>query len=453
MKKSGVMAYKRFTLKIIALQLLLAITITAFVYTLFQSRMTITSINLGILVISEVIFLIHTLNKTNRDLARFFEAFEFHDTTVSFESMEKSSYSPLRQSLNKMLGEFRELRAGIENDRFFYLNTLNHTGTGLLVTESSGKVRFSNRAMQKILDLTTIGETSQLNRLQQGLAERVMRMTPNSKELIKVVSNSEVIQLSLRCSMFTLSEETYRIISFQDIKFEIEQNETEAWQKLIRILTHEIMNSVSPITLTSAGIIRLLEEELQKQMKDRDETLLNKIQEGLHAIRKRSKGLAAFVESYQSVYHLPLPVFTVISVKDLFTQVESLMKETLVNKQICLEINVLPDSLLLHADEKLICQTLINLLQNSVNALEQQTDKWILLKAFQVNDQVRITVSDNGKGIPPALLDSVFIPFFTTREKGSGIGLSLSREIMKLHSGGIRVHSEPGKETTFTLIF
>jgi nitrogen fixation/metabolism regulation signal transduction histidine kinase len=307
--------------------------------------------------------------------------------------------------------------------------------------------------MQKILGLTAINETVQLNRLQKGLAERIMRMTPDSKELIKVVSGNEVVQLSLRCSIFSSSDETYRIVSFQDIKFEIEQNETEAWQKLIRILTHEIMNSVSPITLTSSGIIRLIEEELQNPVKDHDEALLNKVQEGLHAIRNRSKGLAAFVESYQSVNHLPLPVFAVIPVKDLFAQVESLMKETITNQQIHLEVSVLPDTLLLYADEKLICQTLINMLRNSVYALEQQPSKWIRLKAFQVNDQARISISDNGKGIPPELLDLIFIPFYTTREKGSGIGLSLSREIMKLHCGGIRVHSEPDKETTFTLIF
>ena len=447
------MVYKRFTWKLILLQILLTITITAFVYTLFQPRMTITSINLGILVMAETIFLIHTLNKTNRDLARFFEAFELHDATVSFESQEKTPYTPLRMHLNRILGEFRELRAGIENERFFFLNTLNHTGTGLLVIDSSGKIRFSNRAVQKILDLTIVHEVSQLNRLQPGLAERVMKMKPDSKELIKVVTNNEVVQLSLRCSIFTSREETCRIISFQDIKFEIEQNETEAWQKLIRILTHEIINSVSPITLTASGIIRLLEEDLHKPSDRPDVAMLNKVQEGLLAISKRSKGLAAYVESYQSVYHLPLPVFTVIPIKDLFAQVECLMKETFLDQQIHLEANVMPSSLLLHADEKLICQTLINMLWNSIYALEQRPDKRIWLRAFHLNDQVRISITDNGKGIPPELLDSVFVPFFTTREKGCGIGLSLSREIMKSHNGGIRVHSEPGKETTFTLIF
>jgi nitrogen fixation/metabolism regulation signal transduction histidine kinase len=246
-----------------------------------------------------------------------------------------------------------------------------------------------------------------------------------------------------------------RIVSFQDIKFEIEQNEAEAWQKLIRILTHEIMNSLSPITLTSSGIIQTFEKEGEMvDIREIDEATWKNVLLGLHAIRKRSKGLASFIESYQTINQLPQPVLSQFSVGDMVTQIEMLMAEELQNKAVNFDASVIPPSLMLEADERLVSQILINLVQNAIYALEnRQEKKTVRLHAFQINDQVRISVTDNGKGIPPELLDSIFVPFFTTRQRGSGIGLSIAREIMKLHGGGIRVHSDPGKETTFTLVF
>jgi signal transduction histidine kinase len=279
-------------------------------------------------------------------------------------------------------------------------------------------------------------------------------MSANSKELVKVVLYNEVVQLSVRCSVFRMENELYRIISFQDIKYEIEKNEAEAWQKLIRILTHEIMNSVSPITLTSSGIIQMLEKEGNPIDPARlDSAVLNNVLTGLQAIRKRSKGLASFVENYNAINHLPQPVMTLIAVSGLFGHIEMLMKEEFQISHVAFESRVAPPSLVLHADERLVGQILINLLRNALQAMDQIKEKQIRLSAFQMDDQVRISVTDNGKGIPPELLDSVFVPFYTTRNEGSGIGLSLSREIMKLHGGGIRVYSEPGRETTFTLIF
>lgn len=214
------------------------------------------------------------------------------------------------------------------------------------------------------------------------------------------------------------------------------------------------MNSVSPITLTSSGIIQMLEKAGRpRDLSEIDNAVLNNVLTGLQAIRKRSKGLASFVENYNAINHLPQPVMTLITVSGLFSHIEMLMKEEFQRNNVVFESRVAPPSLVLHADERLVGQILINLLRNALQALDRAQEKFIRLSAFQMEEQVRISVTDNGKGIPPELLDSVFVPFYTTRNEGSGIGLSLSREIMKLHGGGIRVHSEPGRETTFTLIF
>ncbi len=449
------MGYRRFRIVLVLLQLLLALTMLALMWTIFRSGMVITSINLAVLAILEIIYLIHYINRTDRDLARFFDAFRFQDGTVSFAIREKhKKYSALYSSFEQLLEEFRLLRASLETDKHFYLGALNHIGMGLIIVSPAGSVKFSNSAIQRMVESSHIDNLQNLDKLKPGLGSLILQMSPNSKELVKVVLYNEVVQLSVRCSMFRMENDLYRIISFQDIKYEIEKNEAEAWQKLIRILTHEIMNSVSPITLTSSGIIQILEKNGHpRDISEIDNIMVKNALSGLQAIRKRSRGLASFVESYNAINHLPQPVMTLIPVKGLFDHIEMLMKEEFQRNNVIFESNVAPPSLVLHADERLIGQILINLLRNALQAMDQVADKRIRVSSFQMDEQVRISVTDNGKGIPPELLDSVFVPFYTTRNEGSGIGLSLSREIMKLHGGGIRVHSEPGRETTFTLIF
>lgn len=448
------MGYRRFIIVLVVLQLLLALTLFTLMWTIFRSRMVITSINLAVLALLQLIHLIYYINRTNRDLARFFDAFRFEDGTVSFAQEKHKKFSALYRSFEQLLKEFRLLRSGLETEKQFYLGALNHIGMGLIIVGPTGNVKFSNRAIQRMVESSHIDNLDPFDKLKTGLGETILHMSPNSKELVKVVLYNEVVQLSMRCSIFRMENDLYRIISFQDIKYEIEKNEAEAWQKLIRILTHEIMNSVSPITLTSSGLLQMMERDGHPHtLAEIDDAVLSNVVTGLQAIRKRSKGLASFVENYNAINHLPQPVMTLIPVHELFVHIEMLMKEDFQRNNVVFESRVAPASLVLHADERLIGQILINLLRNALQAMDQVPEKHIRLSAFQMDEQVRISITDNGKGIPPELLDSVFVPFYTTRNEGTGIGLSLSREIMKLHGGGIRVHSEPGRETTFTLIF
>jgi two-component system, NtrC family, nitrogen regulation sensor histidine kinase NtrY len=448
------MVYRRYLIQVILLQVILALTLLAFVWTLFIPQMMITSANLAALAIFEIIYLIWFINKTNRDLTRFFDAFQFQDGTLTFTAPPKKGINPLNMAFEKILQEFRQIRLNLESEKLFFQNALNHIGVGLLIVNPDKSIRFGNRTIHKMVDEGILENLENLDSLKSGFAAILLGMSPGGRELLKVVIHGEVVQLSIRLTLFRIDEELFRIFSFQDIKQEIEMNEAEAWQKLIRILTHEIMNSVSPITLTSSGLIQMLEKDSKPHPVSMIEnSVLDNIRMGLYAIRKRSRGLASFVENYQAINHLPQPVMTLISVTGLFAQIEMIMKEDLRKNHVRFDIMVAPPFLKLHADERLISQILINLISNAIHALEKNQQKLIRLTAFQMDEQVRISVTDNGKGIPPGLLDSVFVPFFTTREKGSGIGLSLSREIMKLHGGGIRVNSDPGKETTFTLLF
>ncbi|HEY4784907.1 MAG TPA: ATP-binding protein, partial [Bacteroidales bacterium] len=395
------------------------------------------------------------INRINRDLAKFFEAFRFQDTTLTFDQKkENKAFWPIYQGFSRILQEFRRLRAEQEKDRFFYLNALNHIGIGLIVLDEQMNVRFSNNAIRKLMGVSEVVRLDLFNKLKPGFTESLLKLTPNRKELVRVVANEEVTQLSLRCTEFRIEGELYRIISFQDIRYEIEQREVEAWQKLIRILTHEIMNSVSPITLTSSGIINMLETEGKpKDASEVDNSVIDNALLGLQAIRKRSKGLAGFVENYRTITKLPQPSFGVFNVNDLIDQLEVLFSDELAANQIKFTKQIVPPDLQLNADEKLLEQVMINLFKNAVQALSDKVDKQIKVTASRMNDYTTISVTDNGKGIPPEIIETIFVPFFTTKINGSGIGLTLSREIMKLHGGYIKVYSDPVKGTIFSLVF
>jgi len=449
------MVYKYFYVRIVLQVILFTATILALAWALQQPHLWVTSVNLGIVAVIEVVYLIWFINRINRDLAKFFEAFRFQDTTLTFDQKkENKAFWPIYQGFSRILQEFRRLRAEQEKDRFFYLNALNHIGIGLIVLDEQMNVRFSNNAIRKLMGVSEVVRLDLFNKLKPGFTESLLKLTPNRKELVRVVANEEVTQLSLRCTEFRIEGELYRIISFQDIRYEIEQREVEAWQKLIRILTHEIMNSVSPITLTSSGIINMLETEGKpKDASEVDNSVIDNALLGLQAIRKRSKGLAGFVENYRTITKLPQPSFGVFNVNDLIDQLEVLFSDELAANQIKFTKQIVPPDLQLNADEKLLEQVMINLFKNAVQALSDKVDKQIKVTASRMNDYTTISVTDNGKGIPPEIIETIFVPFFTTKINGSGIGLTLSREIMKLHGGYIKVYSDPVKGTIFSLVF
>jgi signal transduction histidine kinase len=223
-------------------------------------------------------------------------------------------------------------------------------------------------------------------------------------------------------------------------------------QKMVRVLTHEIMNSVSPITLASASLIRQY-EALEKDGDLQNPETNKENLAALNAIHKRSKGLTNFVENYRQMTRLPQPVFETIEVKQLFQRLEILMRDQLLPKNIQWTQEIVPENISLLADEKLLEQVMINLIKNAIEALEGCGNAYIRLAAVKFGEQVIIQVEDNGKGIPKEIADQIFTPMFTTKPQGTGIGLSLSRQIIHMHRGTIQVNSEPGVKTVITLRF
>ncbi|GAF04513.1 sensor histidine kinase [Saccharicrinis fermentans] len=315
-----------------------------------------------------------------------------------------------------------------------------------------------NNATKKLFQVRNLSNVQALNSFSQEMVEKLFSIKHGENTLIKVQEKDNLLQLVIYATEFRIHNRTITLVSIKNIQQELEEKEMESWQKLIRVLTHEIMNSITPISSLSSTvtlIIKDLMENLRAQGVGTDEVdTLEEVETALKTIHKRTDGLLHFVNTYRNLTKIPNPNFSIFRVRQLFSNINHLFEEEIKSKNIRCDIRIEPESMELSADEHLIEQVIINLVKNAIHAVTGREDACIRLNAY-MNSRGRIVmqVVDNGPGILPNVLDRVFIPFFTTKPQGSGIGLSLSRQILRLHGGTINAYSEPEKETKFTLTF
>jgi signal transduction histidine kinase len=283
----------------------------------------------------------------------------------------------------------------------------------------------------------------------------MMLITPGQSRTVKVLHDNELRLFSLKVALLNFGSNSYRLYSIADIKAEMEENELDSWQKLIRVMTHEIMNSVAPITSLSNTLSRIfIRNNHPIPVQEVTGKHVENIIHGLEVIENTGSGLMRFVEDYRKLTKVPSPVFKPINIDNWLNAIRLLMRNKLHEEKINLRIVKKGSRDELIGDEKLLNQVMINILNNAVDALKDTDHKKIAISITENNlGRLKISISDNGKGIPPEELEKIFIPFYTTKEKGSGIGLSLSRKIMRLHRGSISVSSQPAEKTTFILSF
>ena len=339
------------------------------------------------------------------------------------------------QELSNALKDFRGKLLAEEIKHQYYENLLNKVDTAVLVTDVTGHIEWMNQAA-----VTHLGQLSQLPEVLQGAS------TSNDISIIRIEQNGIVLEMAISCTTFVTQgafatqSKKQRLISLKNIHSVLERNEMEAWQKLIRVLTHEIMNSITPIISLSET---LSERGIPESLGEKEYSIMLQAMQTIH---RRSKGLLGFVENYRRLTRIPTPVRTKVSVAELFTDLKKLFPEEYIHFE-------MPASdLYLYADRAQIEQVLINLLKNARETCERKADKEIQIKFFS-KDNPTLAISDNGEGILPTVLDKIFVPFFTTKTSGSGIGLSLCKQIMALHDGSINVKSELGKGSCFVLTF
>jgi two-component system, NtrC family, nitrogen regulation sensor histidine kinase NtrY len=298
-----------------------------------------------------------------------------------------------------------------------------------------------------MLQLPAGAPLEQLRVVDPALLQVLREIKAGETRLVKVKAGQDILQLTVHATAFRLEEKFYKLVSLQNIRSELDAREMEAWQKLIRVLTHEIMNSISPITSLSSTLHNLVKASVGQEVAP---SLLANLEEGLDAIRQRSVGLMSFTDVYRKLTRVPTPVLKPTPVAGLLRRIQLLFAEEFSTKGIRFTVEASDHDVAIDSD--LLEQALINLIRNAIDALEGHRDPVIHLSHTLTEDNRSvIAIADNGAGIEPEKMDSIFIPFFTTKKNGSGIGLALTKQIVLLHGGSIKVHSAPGEGARFSI--
>lgn len=449
------MIFNHFFFRISLLITLIVLTSLALAWTVQQPYMVATSSGLGVLILIEALTLFHFLSGIKRDVQRFTDAIRNEDTSLLFNKRSRDHFlQEIHRDFNEIIQDFRLVRKEKELEHQLFRNTVEHINIGLMVTDKKGKVRIINQAFRKLFHVTRIPDLQHLSKIHKDLPDLIHSLENGSETSLRTTLHHEIRTISIRVSTFKLENQFIKLVSFQDISKEINRSEIKAWQKLIRVMRHEIMNSISPIRIMSGNLLNLLqdEDEKPKRREELEKKTLVSLSEGLHTIRKRSMGLSDFVDKYRDLTKLPDPTFVEVDLHQLIDQTVKLFETELKQKEIRLNYSIQPHHLKLTGDEKMLEQVLINIIKNAIEAIEKQKKGKITLSAAMEGNQIRISIRDNGMGIPGEDLDNIFTPFYSTKEKGSGIGLSFSRQIMQIHDGTIQVQSEEGIGTEVLLI-
>lgn len=400
--------------------------------------------------------LISYLNTVNRRIRFFFDAVRNDDSNLSFPTDSKNkSLRELYQSMNRVNQQIQKLKIENRQQEQYFQTLLEHLGTGIITFNDKGFILHANSSAKKMLSTDVLTHLQQIERIDQKLYHTIKNIRPSERRLIAVPSEKGDTQLSLKATEFKTKEETLLILSIQDIRNELDEKEVESWMKLIKVLMHEIMNSITPITSLSESLHRIYctENEPVSPAEVTERTISTTIQ-GLNVIREQGQGLMMFVESYRKLTRIPKPEKKLFKVSGLLSRVQILYSSLRKKSKTDLSFSLEDTDFEIFADENLISQVLINLVKNAFEANERNPEGKIRIVArLDENRYPEICVKDNGPGISEENIEEIFIPFFTTHENGSGIGLSVSKQIMKAHGGSLKVRSVPNKETTFYMSF
>ena len=443
---------KNFRLILIVRIILIAASIILFFFLYYNTNLIASLVIIFLLIILQVFLLIKFIDATNKELARFFQSINYSDFSQTFSTKSLgSSFDELNRAFNEVILRFQKTRSEKE-EHYRYLQTvIQHVGVGLISFNQDGKVEFINNAAKKILKISSLHKIEQLNAVSKNLGTSLFKVRNGEKTTIKIVDENELIQLMVNAIEFKLRDQIFTLVSLQNIQSELEEKEMDAWQKLIRVLTHEIMNSVTPISSLAGTVNNLLSNNGNKENIPKED--IADIKSAINTIQKRSEGLLHFVDDYRSLTKIPKPNFEIFKIETLFSRIENLMGKEIRDKKISFSISIEPESLELTADTEMVEQVIINLIINAIHAVSSSSNPEIKLSAnIDERGKVVIKVRDNGIGIQESDQEKIFIPFFSTKKGGSGIGLSLSRQIIRAHGGTIRVNSKPS-ETIFTLRF
>ena len=449
------MVFRAFRINCLVRLVFLAGSLYLFIHLFQNTGLYATTVIVGGAVILQVISLLYYIEATNRQLTRFLLAVRYSDFSQSFSGRRKGrTFGELGAAFDEVMNEFHRTRAEKE-EHYRYLQTLvQHVGLGIISFDTDGRVDLINNAAKRLLQRNHLRNIRVLDELSPELVEKLFAIGSGERALVKIDLPEESMTLAVYATELIQGGRTIKLISMQNIESELAEQEMAAWQKLIRVLTHEIMNSVTPIASLASTINGMMADLSVTGGGTRRDESCEDIKAAAGTIERRSRGLLHFVEDYRDLTRIPRPDYSIFPVKELLERVVTLLNGQIEAKDITLEIGVLPENLEMTADPELLEQVLINLVINAVQSLEGRSDKKVIMKAcIDRRGKAVISIADNGPGISNEIKDRIFTPFFTTKKGGSGIGLSLARQIMRLHKGSISVQSHPGEMTSFNLRF
>lgn len=434
------------TLRMIACMLLMGVVAIA-AYLFYQHSLYFCLLFSLMIMASIIIYICQWQYKTTRMISRMIEGIRYADFSLSFSTQHKTrTEQRLAQEINNVVAEFRTRLSENEERYQYYETLLNTVDSSLLVVDSLCNIHWMNRAAMQDLCGYCIHSVRELALLNSEFPTIILSLQPGEIKTVRIYKGDTLQELAVTVSEYSAQHGTeLRLVNLKNIHAVLEENEMEAWQKLIRVLTHEIMNSIAPIISLSET---LSERAVQNGMNEKD---YNIMLQGMQTIHRRSKGLLNFVENYRKLSRLSVPILAPVNIGELLSD----MKKLFPNKNIQYIYKVENPETILMLDRSQIEQVLINLLKNAGEACVEQTYPEVIISTHCDLDKhlFFLSVCDNGSGILPEVLDKIFVPFFTTKSTGSGIGLSLCKQIMNLHGGSISASSEIGKGSCFTLKF
>lgn len=400
------------------------------------------------ILIYQVVEFVRFQKKTYDEINQFVEAVHYRDFSRYFDVKHAPlDIQPLRKGFNEINTTFKVISKEKETQYQYLQKILELVDTGILSYElDSGEVVWMNESLKKMLQLPYLKTIYSLEKRDKSLFDEVIDLKPGENKIATVHLERSYFKILLSATAFQTEQKKFKLIAFQNVNEALDETESKAWQKLLSVMTHEIMNSVAPISS--------LAETLKHRLSSNDSDTLEDLELGIDTIQRRSEGLLKFAETYRNLNKITKLNLQKVYIRELFGNLHQLMQPTFEQKNIDLEIILKDTDLFLEADQSLIEQVLINLIVNSIEAVKDKEEPRIILSAEQtLNKKVVLKVADNGPGIPEEVLDKIFIPFFSTKKSGSGIGLSLCKQIVMLHRGTLQVQSIPNKGTVFSMQF
>lgn len=400
----------------------------------------------GVAMVILIFYTCYTQQRSFKLMLRMAESLRYNDFTLSFSTQQKTTWeNNLRKEINEAITHFRRQWSEQQEKGLFYETLLDTVDSCILIADRRGQIQWMNQTAIQELMGHPIHSIEELDGLNKDLSGQIKELTPGKVKVIRLYKEDFIQEMAVTVTNYSTSRENLRLIHLKNLRSILEENEMEAWQKLIRVLTHEIMNSITPIISLSDTLCDRIAQE------DKDEHDNEMIYQGMKTIHRRSKGLLEFVKNYRQLSRLSSPVLAPVRIGDILGDIRKLYPNTGIRYNYRIE----NEEQLLMWDRSQMEQVLINLLKNATEACEGQPNPEVSITTQYVKDKqiFQLTVSDNGCGILPEVLDKIFVPFFTTKPKGSGIGLSLCKQIVNNHGGSISVSSETNKGTSFVLKF